>query len=654
MSPASSTANARASCRDAKNAKKLKEIFALLCVLRVLAVCFVCSFVSSLRFLQSIFSQLAAVPMPFYPDSVLDEVRSAVNLVALISEYVALKKRGRNHVARCPFHNEKTPSFNVSEEKQIFMCFGCGVGGDAIRFIMQIEHLSFVEAVRFIASRYGISLPTTSALSPEIPSTNTDALRKAMAETVAQYHHWLLDSQEAKPALKYLRERGVANETITRFQLGYSPASGDALIQSMKNRGISLQVLEDCGLAKRSEDGSRYYDGFRGRIMFPITDVQGRTIAFGARAMGDKPPKYLNSPETKLYNKSRNLYGLSFSKETIKTCDRAILVEGYMDFIIPFQYGVQNVVASLGTSLTPQQVELLGRFTREVVVSYDPDSAGLAAALRSLDLFLEGDFRVKVLRLPAGQDPDVFVRTAGPEEYQNRARESVPYLDFVFDAAIQTQGTLDDPKKKVQVMNVVLPYLAKLPSAVERSDYVFQFARKLGIEDQQLLAETKRAAQQKKMRLADGPVASMLSMKAAEKRLLQMLLANADLQHQILPLCSRQDFEGLATESIFFKLLDGFDMGQLGSYEGMHRDFSGEAEQALLAQLEMEEVPEIPSKDTAESFLNALRSKRLVGYLQKIQAEMAEADARNDDEMRNRLLEQRIRLNQELGSLSRK
>jgi DNA primase len=594
--------------------------------------------------------------MPLYSDSVLDEVRAAVNIVSLVSEYVALKKRGRNHVARCPFHNEKTPSFSVSEEKQIFYCFGCGVGGDVIRFVMQIEHLSFVEGVKFIAGRYGVALPEPSTSGPAVavPVSNTDVLRKAMAETVAFYRRCLLESPEGKPALKYLRERGVTDGTIARFHLGYSPASGDALIQQMKNNGGSPQVLEECGLVKRSEDGSRLYDNFRGRIMFPITDVQGRTIAFGARALGDKPPKYLNSPETKLYNKSRNLFGLSFSKEAIKECDRAILVEGYMDFVIPFQHGVENVVASLGTSLTPQQVELLGRYTREVVVSYDPDSAGLAAAQRSLDLFLEGDFRVKVLRLPTGQDPDVFVRTAGPEEYQIRARESVPYLDFVLEAAIQNQGTLDDPKKKVQAMNVVLPYLAKLPSAVERSEYVSKFARKLGIEDQQLLAETKRAAQQKRLRLADGPVASVASMKAAEKRLLQLLLGNAELQHQILPLCSRQDFEGLAAERVFSKLLDEFERNQLTTYEGLHRVFAGEAEQALLAQMEIEEVPEIPSKDTAESYLNALRSKRLAAYLQKIQAGIADASQRNDDEMLNHLLEQRIRVDRELVSLSRK
>jgi DNA primase len=422
----------------------------------------------------------------------------------------------------------------------------------------------------------------------------------------------------------------------------------------MKNGGYELQALEDCGLVKHSDDGGRAYDAFRGRIMFPINDIQGTTVAFGARAMNDRPPKYLNSPETAIYNKSRNLYGLSFSKEAIKAEGQAILVEGYMDFVVPFQHGVKNLVASLGTSLTPQQVELLGRYAREVVVSYDPDSAGVAATQRSLDLFLEGDFRVKVLRLPAGKDPDLFVRTAGPEEYRNRARSAVPYLEFVLEAAIRDRGSLDDPKNKVQVMNSILPYLAKLPSAVERSDYVFRFARKLSIEDQQLLAEIRRAAKQKKVKLADAPVASAAAMKLAEKRLLQLLIGYADLQQEILPLCSRQDFEGLAAERIFSKLLDMFEKKQTGTYEALHRHFAGEQEQAYLAQLEIEEVPESPSREMAESSLNALKTMRLTVYRQKIQKKISEAAEQKDDEMLNDLFEQRVLVDRELVSLSKK
>jgi len=591
--------------------------------------------------------------MPFYEDSVLDEVRNSVNIVSLVSEYVALKKRGRNHVARCPFHNEKTPSFNVSEEKQIFMCFGCGLGGDVFKFVMQIETLNFPEAVRFVAESRGIVLPEKTG--PETKPTGISAadLRKIMAEAVDFYCSALIDSGEGQAALEYLQKRGIEPETIKQCSMGYSPDGGNALIGVMKKKGYSLQSLEECGLVKHSEDGSRSYDRFRGRIMFPIADVQGRVIAFGGRAMGERQPKYLNSPETKLYIKSRNLFGLNLSKEAIKEQDQAVLVEGYMDFIMPFQHGVHNLVASLGTSLTAQQVGLLGRYTQEVVVSYDPDSAGIAATQRSLDLFLEGDFRVKVLRLPDNRDPDEFVRTEGSDAYRMRISRAEPYLEFVLDTAIESQGTLDDPKNKVQVVNAVLPYLARLPNAVERSEYVFKFARKIGIEDQQLLSEIKRAAQQKRVRLKEKPVVPAQTMKFAEKRLLQLILGDTGLQKEIVSLCSHQDFEGLVSEKFFSILLEESNNDPV-TYESLHRRLAGESDQAMLAQLQMEEMPEDSNRDTAESFLNALRALRLASYKRTIQTQIAEAAEKNDDELLNQLIEQRVRVDSELVNLSRK
>jgi DNA primase len=592
--------------------------------------------------------------MPHYSDGTLDEVRNAVNIVSLVSEYVSLKKRGRNYVARCPFHTEKTPSFNVSEEKQIFMCFGCDVGGDAFKFIMQIEHISFPEAVRFIAERHGIQLPQIANARPVEEGIEPEVLRKAMAEAASCYHHVLLETEEGREPLNYLASRGITRETIDRFCLGFSPGSGDFLMHNLQKKGYSLSALEECGLAKHSEDGAKHYDSFRGRVMFPIADVRGRVIAFGGRALGDRQPKYLNSPETKLYNKSRNLFGLSFSRDGIKRLDCAVLVEGYMDFIIPFQYGIDNLVASLGTSLTPQQVQLLGRYTREVIVSYDPDSAGLAATQRSLDLFLEEEFRVKVLILPDGQDPDVFVRKVGADQYRNRMREAVAYLDFLLDTAIKSQDGLDNPRNKIQVLNTVLPYLAKLPNAVERSDYVFRFARKLHLEDQQLLAEVKRAAQQKKPKLLESALKSIGTMRFAEKRLLQLLLNHANLQSEIIPHWSMQDFDGLAAARIFAKMLDDYRNNETTTYETLHRRFAGEPEQALVAQLQMEEVPETASEDSAESFLNALRTMRLSSYKQQILSKIAEAAQRRDDEMLNRLIEQRVLVDRELVSLSRK
>jgi DNA primase len=591
--------------------------------------------------------------MPLYSDGVLDEVRNSVNIVSLVSEYVALKKQGRNFVARCPFHTEKTPSFNVNEDKQIFMCFGCHVGGDVFKFVMLVEHLSFPEAVRHIAERNGITLPEDSAPNREAAG-DTDNLRRAMSEACSFFRRMLLESEEGRAALKYLDGRGVTRGTIDKFAMGYAPADGKSLMQALLKLGIPAGVLQECGLTKLSEDGSRQYDVFRGRVMFPITDVRGRVIAFGGRAMADRQPKYLNSPETRLYNKSRNLFGLYFSREGIKRLDFAVLVEGYMDFIVPFQYGIENLVASLGTSLTPQQVQLLGRYTREVVVSYDPDSAGLAATQRSLDLFLEEDFRVRVLRLPDGLDPDEFIRKSGAAGYRDRLRASVPYLDFVLDAAIRSQGSLDNPRNKIQVINAVLPYLAKLPNAVERSDYVFRFARTLRIEDQQLLAEVKRAAQQKRTRLTEAPLASIGVMKFAEKRLLQVLLSNTSLQPEILPLCAAEVFEGLVTEKIFAVILEEHRNNRICTFDLLQSRFADSPEQVLAARLQMEEVPEDQSREAAESFYSALRALRLAHDKQQILRDIDEAARRNDDEELDRLYEERVRVDRELISLSRK
>ncbi len=417
--------------------------------------------------------------MPLYSDSLLDEIRNSVNIVSLVSEYVALKKRGRNWVARCPFHVEKTPSFHVNEERQIFMCFGCGVGGDVFKFVTLVEHMPFPQAVRWLAERRGIALPAPSSGAERTPGADLDLLRAAMSEAAQYFQRMLLDSDGGRAAYAYLQERGLSRATIEQFRLGYSPADGQALREFLQRKGHAPETLEECGLVRKSEDG-RSYDAFRGRVMFPITDIQGRVIAFGGRALGDRQPKYLNSPETRLYNKGRNLYGLSFSRDEIRRLEYAVLVEGYMDFIVPFQHGIRNLVASLGTALTPQQARLLGRYTRSVVVSYDPDSAGQAAARRSLDLFLEEDFQVKISRLPRGQDPDAFVRAAGADEYRRRLQESVYYLDFVLDSALEEQKDPGNPKSKIQVMNAVLPYLAKIPHAVERSEYVFRCARRLG------------------------------------------------------------------------------------------------------------------------------------------------------------------------------
>jgi len=593
--------------------------------------------------------------MPLYSDNILEEVRSSVNLVSVVSEYVPLKKRGRNWVARCPFHNERTPSFNVSEEKQIFMCFGCGVGGDVFKFVSTVEHLSFPEAVRFVAERSGIALPRPDAPAPVAGDSDPDTLRACMKDASAFFVRMMRETQEGKTASQYLQERGVALATTEAFGLGYSPGEGTALVRELTGRlGYTQRHLIDCGLAKLADDGVRVYDAFRRRVMFPILNVRGQVIAFGGRALGEAQPKYLNSPETRLYNKSSNLYGLSFARDAIKQAGFAILVEGYMDFIVPFQHGVGNVVASLGTSLTPQQVRLLGRYTREVAVNYDPDSAGIAATRRSLELFLEEDFRVKVVSLPAGKDPDRYVRDEGVGAYHARVEQSLPCLDFVLETALRKQGGMDSARKKVQVLNEVLPYLAKVPSAIERSEYVFQVARRLAIDDKLMLTELRRAAQQRKAGISPGTGAPSDHVKLAEKRLLQLLLGDRSLQDRILPDCSADDFAGLAAEKIFAELRERHRKGEKTTFESMADAFRGKEEESLLARLRMEDCPEGLTRETAESCLDALRELRLESYRRQIQSKIAEAESRRDDEMLDLLYAQRIQVDRDLMQLSRK
>ena len=590
--------------------------------------------------------------MPLYPDSILDEVRNSVNIVSVISEYIPLKKRGRNHIARCPFHNEKTASFSVNEEGQFFHCFGCGQGGDVFRFLMHIERLSFPEAVQFLAERRGIALPVAAAADPAVSTVNKKDMHNAMAEAAAAFQQALLSSTEGKPALEYLRSRGVAFETIERFRLGFSPVGGNFLTGLLQKKGFSTETLTDCGLCRQAEEGNRIYDYFRGRIMFPITDIQGRTVAFGARAMHDRPPKYLNSPETRLYNKSRNLFGLSYSKDAIRKCGNAILVEGYMDCIIPFQYGIDNIVASCGTSLTPEQVELLGRYARNVVVSYDADPAGQNAAQKSLELFLEGDFSVRVLNLPDAKDPDEYIRVSGVEEYRKREKEAVPWLEFVLEKAILEQGSLNDPKKKALALNVVLPYLAKLPNEVERSEYVSLFARRLEIEDMNLLAELRKAARDKKDRFQKETLTTASNVRLAEKKLLQLILGNADLHDDILPLCDEDDFKGLAGEKLFFIILEEFRCGRRVSIEGLNRRLENDEDQALVSQLAIEKLPEEPSLEKAEDWLNTLRMERLEARKKRIREEIATADERKDYETCDRLCVDVIAIDKKLLGLS--
>ncbi len=410
------------------------------------------------------------------PDEKIDEVRSATDIVDVISAYVALKKRGKNYTGLCPFHQEKTPSFSVSAEKQMYYCFGCGQGGNVITFLMQHDKLSFIEAVRALAERAGIALPDESSAA-QAQSGEQDVLVQVVRTAALFYHDMLVSSNEGAIGREYFRKRGFADETIKRFGLGYSLQAWDGLLRYAAKEKVETDLLERAGLILKREEGSGYYDRFRGRAMFPIFSPSGKVIAFGARKLrdDDKMAKYLNSPETPIYIKSRALYGLSHGKEAIREKDYAVLVEGYADLITASQAGIHNIVASSGTALTVEQIRLLNRYTHTIVLVYDADSAGSKAMMRGVDLVIEQGLEVRVTELPEGEDPDSFVRKSGGDAFQDLIDHAVSFLDFKTEY-FRRMGMLATAEGRTRAIRSIVGTLSRMRDELLRNVYLQQIA----------------------------------------------------------------------------------------------------------------------------------------------------------------------------------
>jgi DNA primase len=432
------------------------------------------------------------------PDEKIDEVRRATDIVDLISTAVALKKRGKNYLGLCPFHEEKTPSFSVSPEKQMYYCFGCGVGGNVFTFLMESERVSFVEAVRSLAERAGVTLPSATQEDRE-RATEQEILYEACRTAGLHFHKNLTSTREGKAALEYLQGRGFSAETIRKFGLGYSMNSWDDLVTHARNEKLDLAVLEKAGLILKREDGSGLYDRFRGRAMFPIFSVSGRTIAFGARKMHQDDPlgKYINSPETPIYSKGRVLYGLSHAREAIRDMGFAILVEGYADLISVYQAGIENIVATSGTALTEDQTRLIGRYAQAITLVYDADSAGSRAALRGVDVVIENGFDVNVATLPEKHDPDSFVRQHGADGFRQLLKDAVSFLDFKA-GMFQAEGLLETPEGKARALRSIVGTIAKVGDELKRNFYVQFLSEKYGIYQSVLFRELERMMAQER------------------------------------------------------------------------------------------------------------------------------------------------------------
>jgi len=436
-----------------------------------------------------------------FSDELLDEIRDKSDIVAVIGEYVALKRRGSNYVGLCPFHNEKTPSFTVSPDKQMFYCFGCQTGGNIYTFLMQREGLGFTEAVEHLAARAGVTLPERgrSGITPaersaqEKQRRERDLLYRVVDFASRFYHRALLKEPEAEKARRYLARRGVKPESVKSFRLGYSPASWDSLVKALEAKGVSEEAAEKAGLALKSKEGGGYYDRFRGRLMFTICDRRGRPIGFGARALDDgDEPKYLNSPETPLFNKSRALYALDLASTSVRRGRTALVVEGYMDVIACHEFGFDFTVASMGTAFTSEQARLLRRLTDTVVTAFDADTAGAQATVRGLEVLRAAGFKVKVAETPGGKDPDECLRGGGgPAAFRDALERAVPLVEYRFRLAVGHSDT-STIEGKVRAVQEIVPVLATIESPVELAEYLRDFAGRLSLSEDSLRAELAR------------------------------------------------------------------------------------------------------------------------------------------------------------------
>ena len=493
-------------------------------------------------------------------EDLIEEIRASNDIVGLISEYVPLKKQGKNYVGLCPFHQEKKPSFSVSPQRQIFHCFGCGMGGNVFKFLMEYQKLGFLDAVKYLAERAHIALPARSR-DPEGRS-QYEPLYEANHVAAAHYHQQLLEGIEAEKARQYMKQRDFSDQLIQTFRLGYAPPGWDGLIKRAARHSISPEILFKAGLVLKREASEGYYDRFRDRLIFPIANVSGKFIAFGGRILREtEEVKYINSPETPLYQKGQTLYGLFQSKEAIRKAGVAIIVEGYTDLLSLFQAGIKNVVASLGTSLTSHQSRLLSRYAQEAIIVYDADAAGIAAAQRGLDLLLAAGITAKALSLPPGHDPDQVVREKGREYLVGRLQDAESFLDFKLRHLVGRVdfSSVDGKAEAVEEMGRTI---GLIDDPIRRGLFLREVAEKMAVDERLVALAVEKSFPRKRGKSEiEAQVGEVLprGTESVERSLLALLLQNPNLISQAQTRLSADDFsnEGHRKVAELFLEADG-------------------------------------------------------------------------------------------------
>jgi len=587
------------------------------------------------------------------PESTLNQIQERIDIVEIISSHVQLRRAGKNFKANCPFHMEKTPSFHVNPDKQIFHCFGCGVGGNVFTFLMKIEKKDFREVAEALADRAGIEIPKDRAVD-EAAEARRNEVFQANRLAADFYQNVLWKEAVAAPARAYLKKRGLSDETVRDFQLGFAPDTWEALTIELK-KSFTEKALERAGLSMPGKEGKGHYDRFRKRIMFPILDAKGACIAFGGRVMDDTQPKYLNSPETELYSKGRQLYGLFQARTAIRTEDAVIMVEGYMDVIGCHQAGVKNAVASLGTALTSEQARLVRRHTQNVYILYDADAAGENATLRGLEIFLEEGMEVRIVRLAEGHDPDSFILKFGIPAFRNALLEAKSLFDYKL-ALLKQKFDPKSVEGRVKIANEMVSLFSKVRNEILLSAWTLDLAKQLGISEAAVKAELEKskggrdrrpapaAPQAGAVPAAPGTPARLLTGAGltAEKILLGLMLEEAGLLERAKERLSSEDFQDPVVRRIVEKMFTTETAQTVSGWMNTFEDAEA-AETLAMAASEAEKAPE--KKKAFEDCLSWMERSRLEATREGLRMQIAEAQRLGDQSRIHQLLQDFTELN---------
>ncbi|MCR5278447.1 MAG: DNA primase [Lachnospiraceae bacterium] len=578
-----------------------------------------------------------------YPDELIDEIRSRNDIVDIVGQFVSLKRSGSNYTGLCPFHNEKTPSFSVSPSKQMCHCFGCGAGGNVITFIMKYQNYTFPEALKYLADRAGINLP-------EAEFTEEEKKRRSRKETLyninlkaAAYFCWCLQNREGEEGLKYLKGRGLSDETIKRFGLGFSPISRSNLFDYLKKQGFSTELIRESGLVTY-EETKGFNDKFWNRVMFPIADEHNKVIAFGGRVMSDAKPKYLNSPETEIFDKSRTIYGLNIARSSRR--DFFILCEGYMDVISQHQAGFDNAVASLGTAFTSGHASILKRLKKPIYLAYDSDGAGVTAALRAIKILRETDMVCRVISLKPYKDPDEFIKAEGAEAYEKRIKEAEN--GFFFEVRILYESkNINDPDEKTAFVKEVCAKLASMSDEVERENYMASFADRYMIPVETVKREVSAIAARNggEYGIAERPKSSLArakdpdaGIKKIQRTLLTWISEEPKIYTAVKDIISPADFTDRVYFAVATRLFADVEAGVMNP-AAIVSMFEEEADQAMVAEIFNTELERIESQDERRKALSDMITAIKRNSLETMDAK----ENQSMDEMM-RILEERKKL----------